>query len=96
MEINEESQKDNPNVVKVVGVKIGPKRLKALYFTRAKAPHGEGTLYHHIGLYGYRRKVLESFSDLPVPRLKTGSILNSCERLKLACGLMLPWSRIFR
>ena len=38
-----------------------PRRLRALYFTRATAPAGEGPLYHHIGLYAYRRAALERF-----------------------------------
>ncbi|SNY91842.1 3-deoxy-manno-octulosonate cytidylyltransferase (CMP-KDO synthetase) [Cohaesibacter sp. ES.047] len=70
VEITEEDQKNNPNVVKVVGAEVAPKRLKALYFTRATAPHGDGTLYHHIGLYAYRRNVLETFSELPVSQLE--------------------------
>ncbi len=41
----------NPNIVKVVGSPIAPRRLRALYFTRATAPSGDGPLYHHIGLY---------------------------------------------
>ena len=54
-------EKDDPNVVKAVGAPIGPDRLRALYFTRARAPWGEGELLHHIGLYAYRREALERF-----------------------------------
>jgi 3-deoxy-manno-octulosonate cytidylyltransferase (CMP-KDO synthetase) len=43
---------------------VGPQRLRALYFTRATAPAGEGPLYHHIGLYAYRRAALERFVRL--------------------------------
>ena len=50
----------NPNVVKVVGSPVGPRRLRALYFTRATAPSGDGPLYHHIGLYAYRRAALDA------------------------------------
>ena len=57
-------ERSNPNVVKVVGTPIGPERLRALYFTRATAPAGEGPLYHHIGLYAYRRAALERFVRL--------------------------------
>jgi 3-deoxy-manno-octulosonate cytidylyltransferase (CMP-KDO synthetase) len=52
-------------VVKAVGTPIAPNRLRALYFTRATAPAGEGPLYHHIGLYAYRRAALERFVSLP-------------------------------
>jgi 3-deoxy-manno-octulosonate cytidylyltransferase (CMP-KDO synthetase) len=44
---------------------LGASALRALYFTRATAPHGEGPLYHHIGLYAYRRAALERFVKLP-------------------------------
>jgi 3-deoxy-manno-octulosonate cytidylyltransferase (CMP-KDO synthetase) len=64
-EIRNADERINPNVVKVVGSPLGPKRLRALYFTRATAPAGEGPLYHHIGLYAYRRAALERFVHLP-------------------------------
>ena len=55
-------EKINPNVVKIVGSPMnGGERLRALYFTRATAPYGDGPLYHHIGLYAYRRAALERF-----------------------------------
>ena len=63
-EIHTEEEALNPNVVKAVGSPIGPRRLRALYFTRATAPHGDGPRYHHIGLYAYRRRALERFVRL--------------------------------
>lgn len=62
--IHDEQEKTNPNVVKVVGSPLSDSRLRALYFTRATAPHGPGPLYHHIGLYAYRRAALERFVAL--------------------------------
>ena len=64
-----EEERTNPNVVKIVGSPLPPAsepttRLRALYFTRATAPWGEGPLYHHIGLYAYRRAALERFVTL--------------------------------
>ena len=50
-EIHTEEESLNPNVVKAVGSPLGPRRLRALYFTRATAPWGDGPRYHHIGLY---------------------------------------------
>lgn len=64
VEITDEHEKTNPNVVKIVGSPISAMRLKALYFTRATAPYGDGPLYHHIGLYTYRRAALEKFVAL--------------------------------
>jgi 3-deoxy-manno-octulosonate cytidylyltransferase (CMP-KDO synthetase) len=63
-EIRRPEERDNPNVVKVVGSPVGPNRLRALYFTRATAPWGAGPLYHHIGLYAYRRAALVQFVQL--------------------------------
>jgi 3-deoxy-manno-octulosonate cytidylyltransferase (CMP-KDO synthetase) len=59
------ADRDNPNSVKVVGTPTGvPRRLRALYFTRAAAPWGEGPLFHHFGMYAYRRAALERFVSL--------------------------------
>lgn len=62
--INLDEEKVSPHVVKVVGSPISDSRLRALYFTRTTAPYGNGPLYHHIGLYAYRRAALERFVSL--------------------------------
>lgn len=64
VQISREDEKTNPNVVKIVGSPLGEGQLRALYFTRATAPWGDGPLYHHIGLYAYRRAALERFVGL--------------------------------
>lgn len=64
VEITREDEKTNPNVVKIVGSPVSDARLRALYFTRATAPWGDGPLFHHIGLYAYRRAALERFVAL--------------------------------
>ncbi len=75
VEITHEEEKTNPNVVKVVGSPLSDTRLRALYFTRATAPHGKGPLYHHIGLYAYRRSALDRFVALqPSPLEKRESL----------------------
>jgi len=63
-EISLAAERDDPNVVKVVGSPLGRDRMRALYFTRATAPYGEGPVYHHIGLYAFRRAALERFVNL--------------------------------
>ncbi len=63
--IHSEEEDASPNVVKMVGSPIGERRFRALYFTRATAPWGDGPRYHHIGLYAYRRGALERFVALP-------------------------------
>ncbi|MDK9697766.1 MAG: 3-deoxy-manno-octulosonate cytidylyltransferase [Siculibacillus sp.] len=81
-EIVRDEEKVNPNVVKVVGSPIGPTRLRALYFTRATAPANEGPLYHHIGLYAYRRAALERFVTLPPSPLERREKLEQLRALE--------------
>jgi 3-deoxy-manno-octulosonate cytidylyltransferase (CMP-KDO synthetase) len=65
-EITAPDERDNPNVVKAVaGFAPGARVARALYFTRTTAPWGDGPLYHHIGLYTYRRDALARFVALP-------------------------------
>jgi 3-deoxy-manno-octulosonate cytidylyltransferase (CMP-KDO synthetase) len=63
-EITRPQERSDPNVVKLVGTPVAERRLRALYFTRATAPAGEGPLYHHIGLYAFRRAALGRFVAL--------------------------------
>jgi len=63
--ITVEEEKTAPSVVKMIGSPVGPRRFRALYFTRATAPWGEGPLYHHVGLYIWRRQALARFVGLP-------------------------------
>ena len=65
-EITDPDERDNPNVVKaVLGLAPGRTVGRALYFSRATVPTGDGPLYHHIGIYGYRRAALARFVQLP-------------------------------
>jgi 3-deoxy-manno-octulosonate cytidylyltransferase (CMP-KDO synthetase) len=82
VEIAREEEKTNPNVVKIVGSPASRDRLRALYFTRATAPWGEGPLYHHIGLYAYRRAALERFVSLPPSPLEKRERLEQLRALE--------------
>ncbi len=82
VEIVREDEKTNPNVVKIVGSPTGADRLRALYFTRATAPWGEGPLYHHVGLYAYRRAALERFVALPPSALEKRERLEQLRALE--------------
>jgi 3-deoxy-manno-octulosonate cytidylyltransferase (CMP-KDO synthetase) len=68
--------------VKVVGTPVAERRLRALYFTRATAPAGEGPLYHHIGLYAYRRAALEKFVSLKPSALELRERLEQLRALE--------------
>ena len=83
-EIRRPEERTDPNVVKVVGTPIGNSRtrLRALYFTRATAPYGDGPLYHHIGLYAYRRAALEKFVRLPASTLERREKLEQLRALE--------------
>lgn len=81
-EITLEEERVNPNVVKVVGTPVGENTLRALYFTRATAPWGDGPLYHHIGMYAYRRSSLARFVSLPPSTLETRERLEQLRALE--------------
>src|SRR5258707_4828116 len=64
-EISRADERADPNVVIRVGTPVGERRLRPLYFTHAEAPATKGPLYHHIGLYAFRRTALARFVPLP-------------------------------
>jgi 3-deoxy-manno-octulosonate cytidylyltransferase (CMP-KDO synthetase) len=82
-EIAHAADRSNPNSVKVVGTATPvPRRLRALYFTRATAPWGEGPLYHHFGMYAYRRAALERFVSLAPSPLEVRERLEQLRALE--------------
>ncbi|OYQ37919.1 3-deoxy-manno-octulosonate cytidylyltransferase [Niveispirillum lacus] len=91
--ITDPVERTNPNVVKAV-VEMAPGREtgRALYFTRATAPWGGGPLFHHIGLYAYRRAALERFVSLTPAQLEQREKL---EQLRaLAHGMAIALARV--
>lgn len=81
--ITEASERTNPNVVKaVIAFEPEGRKGRALYFTRATAPSGEGDHYHHIGLYVYRRAALETFVALPPSPLEKRERLEQLRALE--------------
>jgi 3-deoxy-D-manno-octulosonate cytidylyltransferase len=86
--IRREEEKTASHVVKAVGSPImsgslmNAHRLRALYFTRATAPWGEGDLFHHIGLYAYRRQALRRFVNLPPSPLEMREKLEQLRALE--------------
>jgi len=81
-QIHTEEEDLAPSVVKAVGTSLGGRRMRALYFTRATAPHGDGPRYHHIGLYAYRRAALERFVKLPPSPLELQEKLEQLRALE--------------
>ena len=80
--IARDEERSDPNVVKLVGTEVGPGRLRALYFTRATAPWGDGPLHHHIGLYAFRREALRRFVALPPSPLERREKLEQLRALE--------------
>lgn len=91
--IDNDADKVNPAVVKaVVAWDASGKLGRALYFTRATAPAGEGPLFHHVGLYAYRREALESFVALPPSPLETSEKLEQLRALE--AGMSIAVARV--
>jgi 3-deoxy-manno-octulosonate cytidylyltransferase (CMP-KDO synthetase) len=82
-EIVDPAERDNPSVVKaVVAWDRDGKQGRALYFTRATAPTGEGPLFHHVGIYAYRRDALTRFVNLPPSPLELREKLEQLRALE--------------
>jgi 3-deoxy-manno-octulosonate cytidylyltransferase (CMP-KDO synthetase) len=82
-EISDPAERDNPHVVKAVVAWDEYGRLgRALYFTRATAPSGEGPLFHHVGIYAYRRPALSRFVALPPSPLERREKLEQLRALE--------------
>jgi 3-deoxy-manno-octulosonate cytidylyltransferase (CMP-KDO synthetase) len=82
-----DNERDNPNVVKAVFEPRGERDGKALYFTRLPAPSGGGPLYHHIGLYAYRRAALKTFVAAPQSALEKRERLEQLRALSLGLNI---------
>jgi 3-deoxy-manno-octulosonate cytidylyltransferase (CMP-KDO synthetase) len=82
-EIVDPAERDNPSVVKaVVAWGRDGRRGRALYFTRATAPTGDGPLFHHVGIYAYRRDALTRFVGLPPSPLELREKLEQLRALE--------------
>jgi 3-deoxy-manno-octulosonate cytidylyltransferase (CMP-KDO synthetase) len=90
-EIDDEADRDNPNVVKPVVAWDG-ERGRALYFTRARAPHGDGPLFHHVGIYAYTRDALTRFVNLPPSPLEKREKLEQLRALE--AGMTIAVARV--
>ncbi len=83
VEIRDPEERAAPSVVKaVVSAAPGAKGGRALYFSRQPVPWGEGPLYHHIGLYGFRRAALRRFVSLPPSPLEQRERLEQLRALE--------------
>ncbi len=81
--ISDASEMEDPAVVKpVIAFGADGKSGRALYFSRASLPYGEGVRYHHIGIYAYRRRALAQFVALPPSLLEKREKLEQLRALE--------------
>lgn len=79
---------DDPNSVKaVLALEPGARTGRALYFSRATVPSGDGPLYHHFGLYAFRRAALRRFVSLPPGALEIRERLEQLRALEAGMGI---------
>jgi 3-deoxy-manno-octulosonate cytidylyltransferase (CMP-KDO synthetase) len=78
-----EADRANPDVVKAV-LALPPDGThgRALYFTRSTL-YGEGPIWRHIGIYGYRRAALARFNAAPPSPLERREKLEQLRALEL-------------
>ncbi len=79
-----------PQVVKAAcAFADGQTVAAALYFSRAAIPAGDGPLWHHVGIYAYRRAALARFVSLPESPLERREKLEQLRALeggmRIAC-----------
>ena len=92
-EIDDPADRDNPSVVKpVVAWGADGRQGRALYFTRATAPGGNGPLFHHIGIYAFRRAALARFVALPPSPLEQREKLEQLRALE--AGMSVSIARV--
>jgi 3-deoxy-manno-octulosonate cytidylyltransferase (CMP-KDO synthetase) len=92
-EIDDPADRDNPSVVKpVVAWDADGRTGRALYFTRATAPAGSGPLFHHVGIYAFRREALARFVKLPASPLEKREKLEQLRALE--AGMHVAVARV--
>lgn len=90
-QIDDPADYDNPAVVKPVVAWKGT-HGRALYFTRTRAPSGDGPLFHHIGIYAYTRAALKRFVSLPPSPLEQREKLEQLRALE--AGMSIAVARV--
>lgn len=81
------SDRVNPDVVKAV-VALDEKAAsgRALYFTRSTL-YGDGPVWRHVGIYGYRRAALERFCAAPPSPLERREKLEQLRALEMGLSI---------
>lgn len=80
---SDDEERNNPNLVKAIRAADG----RCLYFTRSPAPHGEGPIERHVGIYVYTRDALARFVAAPPSPLELREKLEQLRALEM--GMMI-------
>ena len=92
-EIRDEKDRRDPAVVKpIVSWSRNEKIGRALYFTRAEAPWGDGPLFYHVGIYAFRRPALARFVMLQPSALERREKLEQLRALE--AGMTIAVGRV--
>ncbi len=91
--VTSDEEAASPSVVKAVcGFAEGAVVAPALYFSRNPVPSGAGPLWHHIGIYAYRREALGRFVELPPSPLERREKLEQLRALE--AGMRIGAARV--
>lgn len=90
--VKTEEEAQRPSVVKVACAFGAEGVARALYFSRSSIPWGEGALWHHIGVYAWRRSALERFVSLPTSMLEQRESLEQLRALE--AGMTIGCAKI--
>lgn len=86
--IQSEEEANTPSVVKCVcAFKDGVSTARALYFSRNRVPSGAGPLWHHIGVYAFRRAALARFVALPPTAIEQRENLEQLRAMEAGMGI---------
>lgn len=92
--ITDHADRSNPAVVKAVVSWTSESVGRALYFTRAEAPAGDGPLFYHVGIYAFGRSALRKFVALPPSPLELREKLEQLRALE--AGMSIAVGRVDR
>lgn len=91
--VQSEEEAAAPSVVKCACAFAGEEpTAPALYFSRNPVPSGEGPLWHHIGVYAFRRAALARFVALPASPLELREKLEQLRALE--AGMRVAVARV--
>jgi 3-deoxy-manno-octulosonate cytidylyltransferase (CMP-KDO synthetase) len=90
--VTSDEEAQAPSVVKAACAFEGGDIAPALYFSRGKVPHGDGPLWHHVGVYAFRRAALDRFVALPESPLERRESLEQLRALE--AGMRIGCARV--